>query len=402
MFAGEAAFFLPFVLARVFRPTLLDVFGITNLQLGAAFAVYGVVAMAAYFFGGPLADRYSARRLMAAALGLTGVGGVWLLFLPGPGVMRLLWAWWGLTTVLLFWAAMIRTTRLWGGRSMQGRAFGWLEGGRAMLAAAVASVSVWVFSLALPGEAAETLTLAERSEAFRVVILVFTLMTLLAAVLVWFVVPEGRRRNPEHAAWSRDGIKAVSRMRMVWLQAGIVVCAYAAYKATDDFSLLARDVLAFDDVAASSIGTLALWLRGAVAIAAGYLGDRLDSSRVILWGFAVLTVGCVALATGAVSGGVAWMVVSSILVTSIGVYAVRGLYFTLLEEGAIPRMHTGSAVGIVSVLGFTPDVFMGGVMGFLLDRSPGALGHQHVFAVVAAFGVFGFLIAFAFRRAVTR
>ena len=55
--AGESVFLLPFVLARVFRPTLLDVFDLTNLELGAAFSAYGIIAMAAYFLGGPLADR---------------------------------------------------------------------------------------------------------------------------------------------------------------------------------------------------------------------------------------------------------------------------------------------------------------------------------------------------------
>ena len=45
--AGEAVFVLPFVLTRVFRPTFLDVFGITNLELGTAFSFYGIVAMLA-------------------------------------------------------------------------------------------------------------------------------------------------------------------------------------------------------------------------------------------------------------------------------------------------------------------------------------------------------------------
>ena len=54
MAAGESVFLLPFVLARVFRPTFLDVFEITNLELGVAFSVYGIVAMVAYFAGGPL------------------------------------------------------------------------------------------------------------------------------------------------------------------------------------------------------------------------------------------------------------------------------------------------------------------------------------------------------------
>jgi hypothetical protein len=37
--AGEAIFGLPFLVARNFRLTLLDVFGISNLQLGTSFSV---------------------------------------------------------------------------------------------------------------------------------------------------------------------------------------------------------------------------------------------------------------------------------------------------------------------------------------------------------------------------
>ncbi len=37
--AGEAIFLLPFVLARVFRPTFLDVFGVTTLQLRTVFSL---------------------------------------------------------------------------------------------------------------------------------------------------------------------------------------------------------------------------------------------------------------------------------------------------------------------------------------------------------------------------
>ena len=72
--AGETIFFLPFVLARIFRPTLLEYFSITNTELGIWFSVYGVVAMGAYLVGGSLADRFSARKLMVLALWLTSAG----------------------------------------------------------------------------------------------------------------------------------------------------------------------------------------------------------------------------------------------------------------------------------------------------------------------------------------
>ncbi len=43
--AGEIVFGLPFHTARFFRPTLLEVFGFTNTQLGDLFAHYGETAM---------------------------------------------------------------------------------------------------------------------------------------------------------------------------------------------------------------------------------------------------------------------------------------------------------------------------------------------------------------------
>ena len=63
--AGESVFILPFVLSRVFRPTVLNAFGLDNVQLGLCFSVYGVVALVSYLFGGPLADKYPPRKLIA-------------------------------------------------------------------------------------------------------------------------------------------------------------------------------------------------------------------------------------------------------------------------------------------------------------------------------------------------
>ncbi len=400
--AGEAVFLLPFVLARVFRPTFLDVFGITNLQLGTAFSLYGVVAMVAYLTGGPLADRFPARRLMTAALVTTGLGGVVLAGIPSIKVMNVLWAVWGLTTALLFWAAMLRATREWGGVSAQGKAYGLLDGGRGLLSALIATSTVLVFAALLPSDVAAA-TPDQRAAAFRWVIWVFTGLTLVIAALVWVVVPDTapQSNREDRPKLTLDGIREACRMPVVWLQAVIVVCAYVGYKATDDFSLLARDALGFDEVAASAVGTLSFWIRAVAAVGAGYLGDRVDASRVIAWGFVILMAGGLLIASGWLFPGVAWMLITTIVATSVGVYALRGVYFALLAEGAVPLAYTGSAIGVVSVVGFTPDVFMGPLMGVLLDNSPGVLGHQHVFASVAVFASVGLMATIAFRR-VTR
>ena len=313
--------------------------------------------------------------------------------------MNILWGLWGLTTILLFWAAMLRATREWGGVSSQGRAYGLLDGGRGLLAALIASASVVIFAALLPSDIASA-TPEQRAAAFSAVIWVFTGLTLAIALLVWVVVPDNAPQADSEVQpkLSLDGVHGAGRMPVVWLQAVIVVCAYVGYKATDDFSLLARDALGFDEVAASGIGALSFWIRAIAAVGAGYLGDRVDSSRVIAWGFAILIAGSLVIASGVLVPGVGWMLITTIVATSVGIYALRGVYFALLAEGAVPLAFTGSAIGMVSVVGFTPDVFMGPLMGVLLDNSPGMLGHQHVFAAVAMFGTVGLIATIAFRR----
>ena len=400
MTAGESVFLLPFVLARIFRPTLLDVFEITNLELGVAFSTYGVVAIAAYFAGGPLADRYSARSLMSTSLVATGLGGVVLTTIPSTGVMNVLWGVWGATTVLLFWSAMLRATREWGGDQAQGRAYGLLDGGRGLIGALIASVTVFLFATMLPVDDPALASLEQRTTAFTGVIWCFTVFTLLVAALVFITLPRGSPKVSQEggARLSLDGVKASIRMPTIWLQAIIVVCAYVGFKATDDFSLLASDALGYDDVQAGSVGTLSFWVRAVTAISAGYLAVRIEPSRGIFWGFLLLAGGSSLIASGLLFPGVAWMLIATIVTTSVGVYSLRGVYFALLAEGGVPMAYTGSAIGVISLVGFTPDVFMGPLMGVLLDSSPGVLGHQHVFAAVAAFSLVGWIATGLFRK----
>ena len=396
--AGEAIFILPFVVSRIFRPTVLDVFGLTNLQLGTAFSLYGVVAMLAYFPGGPVADRFSARRLITSALVATSLGGVIFATIPPLGVLTLLYGFWGLTTILLFWAALIRATREWGGIASQGRAYGVLDGGRGLLAALLASISVAIFAALLPADVASA-TLEQRAAGLEQIIWIFTGLVLGVAVLVWFSVPEtklDRHSGPERK-FTLAGVHGVLRMPAVWLQATIVICAYVGYKSTDDFSLFARDAFGYHDVAAAQIGTISFWVRPFAAVGAGLLGDRISSPRVIALSFGILIVGSLAIALGALQPGIHWMLVAAVAGTSVGIYAVRGIYFALFEEARVPLAFTGSAVGLVSVIGYTPDIFMGPLMGYLIDRSPGALGHQYVFGVVAAFAAVGLIATWLFQ-----
>jgi nitrate/nitrite transporter NarK len=398
--AAEAVFTLPFLVARVFRPTVLEVFGISNTQLGAAFSLYGIVAMISYFPGGPLADRFSARGMMSVALLLTAGGGFYYAAMPPLGGLQFLFGLWGFTTILLFWAALIRATREWGGDDSQGLAFGILDGGRGLFAAVLASVTLVVFGAMLPGDAA-TATLEQRAAALRAVIWIFTGMTAASAVLVWIFIRDsysGTSKSPSDADKVKfKSIATVLRNPAVWLQGMIVICAYVSFKATDDFGLYAKDTFGFDDVQAAKIGTVALWVRPIGAFGAGLLGDRIGVSRATTACFLALIAGYGLLALGVLPPTVPVAAYLAIASTGLAIYGLRGVYFALFDEAKVPAALTGTAAGVVSVIGYTPDVFIGPLMGMCTDSFRGPLGHQLFFAVVAWFAILGLNATFIFK-----
>lgn len=373
MLAGEAIFGLPFHVARFFRPTLLAALGLTNTQLGALMTAYGVLALLCYFPGGLLADRYPARRLMCAALVLTAAGGVCMATLPGFAGLLAVFAAFGVTTILLFWAALIRAVRAWGGATAQGRAFGALDAGREQPA-------------------------AERALALRAVIGVYIAATLLVAALVWLCVP-ARDDAPTGARVRRQDLLALARSPALWLHALVVVSAYCAYKSLDNLGLFAVAGYGLDEVEAARVGVVGSWIRPLAALAVGLLADALSPTRATRLCFAALAL------------TYAWMAVhppdprlhaelwAGVALLCAAAYGLRGAYFAIFEELRISPTQSGAAIGLVSVIGFTPDVFLGPLVGWLLDHSPGPDGHRHAFALFAATSLAGLAAAAALARA---
>lgn len=381
--AGEAIFSLPFHVARFFRASLLEVFAFSNANLGDVFAVYGVTAMLAYFPGGAIADRVSPRKLLAISLFCTAAGGLYMASIPGFFGMSCLFAYWGVTSILMFWAAMIRSTREWGGEDSQGRAFGILDGGRGLIAAGLASIAVIIFGQSL-GEAVNVGEMHHRQSALSNVIYFYTAITFLAAAVVWMLVPESSTSGKSEAGNTMAKIRDVMRRPVVWMQALIVICAYCGYKGLDNYSLYAVEVLGMDEVAAAKFTATSAYLRPVAAIAAGILADRFSPSRSMAGLFLLLAVSYGLLGFIVPNAQAQGVVIMNILVSFAAVYGLRGVYFALLEETKIPKTMTGTAVGLISLVGFTPDIFFASIGGRLLDNSPGLLGHQHYFIFLGA------------------
>ena len=394
--AGETVFILPFVLARVFRATVLEVFQINNTELGFCFSVYGIVAVFSYLFGGPLADRFPPRKLMGTALILTALGGLVYASSPTFQTLIILYGFWGFTTIFLFWSAMIKATRVWGGNDSQGKAFGFLDGGRGLVGALFGLLGVFVFSLFV----SETEISSEvQLKAFHYVVYTSSaLAAIIGVIVLFFLKIDKETEATSHEKITFKNIKTVLKLPSVWLLMVIIICAYVGYKITDIFSLYAKDVMLYSEVDAAKTGTFLLFIRPIVGVVIGFLADRSRPSIYLCIGFVLSFFGGLLFASGILDQETDLLFFLSIIVTAVGVYAARVLYFAVMKEGNIPLTLTGTAVGIISFIGYTPEVFAGPAIGYFLDGSPGEKGHQQVFWMLTIFSVIGFLASFIFYR----
>ena len=400
--SGELIFLLPYVLARIFRPTFLEVFNLNNLQLGSLFSVYGIIALLSYVYGGVISDKFQPKKLIAYSLFFTSFGGIVLASYPSYFVMQILYGYWGFTTVFLFWGAMIKATRVWGGTDNQGQAFGFLDAGRGLVAASMGSLGVLIFSMFLTNNI-ELSSLIERKEAFRYVILFSSFMVFLTGFLVLFFMDSNQKDEKDYVVSTNSfsNIKTVLKIESVWLIMIIIISAYIGYKVTDIYSLYASDVMLFDQIEAANVSSLQLYLRPLVCILIALLADKSSYIYFIIIGFLTMLIGSTIFAFGIVQLNMNFIFYLSLVVVATGTYAIRALYFSIMQEGRIPLVLTGTAVGLISVVGYTPDIFATPIFGYFLDKYPGILGHQYVFTILAIFSILGLFASIKFAK-VTR
>ena len=382
-------------MARVFRPTFLDIFNLTNLELGSLFSTYGIVAFLSYLYGGVIADKFSPRKLLSYSLIFTSFGGIVMMTYPSYVVMHLLYAYWGFTTVFLFWAPMIKATTVIGGEKKQGKTFSFLDAGRGLVASSIGIIGVIIFSLVIVNDISAA-TIDNKKEAFKYVIGFSSLIVFIIGIFINYSLRIDSSKG--HIIGNLDEMKKLFKSKSVIYIGLIILCAYMGYKITDIYSLYASEVMMFDDIESAKVGAYQQYLRPIVCLIIAIYTDKTGNINNIVYGFKIMLVGSLLFASGVITFSLNSLFIFSLIIVAIGTYTVRGLYFSILRDGKIPIILSGTAIGIVSIIGYTPDIFATPLYGYLLDTYPGITGHQLVYLVLTMFSLIGIYVSLKFKK----
>tara|TARA_B100000575_G_C23143456_1_gene666416 strand:+ start:11170 stop:12057 length:888 start_codon:yes stop_codon:yes gene_type:complete len=290
---------------------------------------------------------------------------------------------------------MIKATRMIGGDKKQGKTFSFLDGGRGIVASSIGLIGVIIFSIIIATDISVA-DIQEKQEAFKYVIGVSSLIVFLVGVTVYFFLKI--EISDSEKIGDFKNFKILMRSKSIFLIAIIILSAYMGYKITDIYSLYASDVMNYDQISAAKIGAYQQYLRPIVCISVGLFSDKIGNINNILYGFIVMLIGSILFASGLINSSVNYLFILSLIIVAVGTYAIRGLYFSILKDGDIPIVMSGTAIGLVSIIGYSPDIFATPLYGYLLDNFPGIRGHQFVYLILAISSIIGIFTTLKFKK----
>lgn len=392
--AGAGIIFqLPYI-RETFYPHIQAAMNLSNAQMGLLSSGYATVALLSYFIGGIVADRFSARKLLTFSFLATGALGLWFSTFPSYNVARVIFVLMGISTIITYWSACIKATRMLGTPEEQGRLFGLQEGLRGILNALL----VFGMTAAYSFFAVKSETLGT-SMAIKVCSITVIIIGILNFI---FIEDTKKEENTESLGSVVKGMFKALTIPRVWVLVAIIFTAYSVYGLIGYVNTYAVQYYDLSAAMGSTLGGIRYLLQGVGGIIGGFLADRLHSRiKVIAGGCILLAISFGLFIVLPVKASLLVAVIINFFFGLIFIYAVRSQYFAVHDDAGIPLEMSGRVSGIASALGFAPDLFLYTLVGGWMDTY-GAAGFKMTWAYAVVASLLCVVMAFVLSRIIKK
>ncbi len=104
-----------------YQVTILEVYGLEPTQLNNFYSMLGIAYVIGYIPSGLIADRISAKRLIAISLLGVSICGFIFAQVPSPGVVSAVFFMWGIFSVFTFWSSHLKVVKMLSRANEEGR-----------------------------------------------------------------------------------------------------------------------------------------------------------------------------------------------------------------------------------------------------------------------------------------
>lgn len=374
--AGSLIYGLPYF-RSYYYDAYLDVYNLTNTQMGMFGSMFGIFGAISYLFGGVLADIVSPKKLLSVSMVLSGLAGLLHLMNPSYGMLLVIYMIWGFTSLFAFWPALLKALRGFASDHEQSKAYGFMEGGRGVVNAIHLAITLAIFNYF-------SKTASDLAGLNGIIIFYSTVVIILGISIFFLMKDEKMERRGEKFNFGQ--VVTVLKMPAVWILSLILCCTYTMNIAFYYFTPYATSSFGIAATSAAMVTMLAQYIRPFASAGGGIVGDKIGRAPTMLMGFILMAIGTFIIAL--MSGMTTPIFVIVCAVIYLGMYFNFGLVFSMMDEGGIPTNVAGTAIGVVCTLGYLPEIFVPIAAGRFLDTYSDA-GYKYFFLCVGGMLLLG-------------
>ncbi len=382
---AAVVFFTPY-LRFSYYDQMIAALNLSNQDFGNLAGVYGIVAMVGYLPSGLLADRFSPKLLLSISCFGMGVCTLWHALFPSYTALLIIYALFGIFSVVTFWSPYLKCVRSLGNEDEQGRLFGTSEALRGCTATIVAFGCLGLLGM-----------FADGVQGFQTLLFANAALFILFGILSILFLPKIEKGEKETVFDLNLIVKAVKNPGL-WLVTLLIFCGYGlATFGANYLGTYGTQILGVSEQLSSTFSIIRTYVLVIVGgVLGGILADKFKSRSLfigLLFCICGVTIGLILMTAHTFVG----ICIVMTFILSFCYYTIKSLYFSTLGEAGIPFVMTGISTGIISFIGLSPDVFITPMVGSWLDAGVES-GFNKMFISMVVFGIVGIIAAYAIYR----
>ncbi len=119
------------------------------------------------------------------------------------------------------------------------------------------------------------------------------------------------------------------------------------------------------------IASVKRWLCPLSNVGGGFLGDKIGTGNLLFASFVAMIIGTIGIMV--LPEGTSTVIAVIFVILYLGSYMFFNVNYSLtwamMEEGAVPENVSGTAAGLISTIGYLPDVFISLMAGIMIDNN---------------------------------
>lgn len=377
---GSSIIYAPMYLKNVFYDPLMQALGCTNADLGLMVSAYGLAAMICYLPSGIVADKFRMRTLATIGFLTTAVLVFVYATLPSVQICLALFIAMGITSILIWWGTRFKVVRLCCEEEEYASKIG--------ISYSIYGVTGLVIGLI---NAAIIASIANTAAGVQAMLIFLGVVIAILGVLAYFLIPDFKGEiNKDSKLFSvSEAVEAFKHPGVIWACIAYF-CVYAVYQGATYTTPYLTQCFGADGNLVNIVGLFRTYGIGLLAgPIVGYIATKIKSpSKTIAGGFILSIAVLIGFIFYPHSSEGAFVASALVILFGFVTYGAFSIGSSPLSEVKIPMRIFGTAAGLLSVIGFLPDVFIHTWYGSIIDAQ-GTAAFSNIFLFEIMFAVIG-------------